>query len=61
MKNNKPKIFTKVRIANILSAVIILEIITAFIYGVIPDGASEVLAGVLGMAAMYLWRTCARD
>ena len=60
MKNNDPKIFTKIRIANILSAVIILEIITAFIYGIIPDGSSEVLAGVLGMAAMYLWKTCSR-
>lgn len=62
--STKPKYFTKARVANVMSA---LVIIWGFLYftGVLDNGSqsasegnSEVIAGMMGFAAKHLWDAC---
>jgi len=62
LNQNKPKIFTKARIANIMSAVVIMW---GFLYftgglnnGTDSGSSSEVIAGMMGFAAKHLWDAC---
>ena len=57
----RPTLFSKARVANVMSALVILYGLHAFIYGLIPDGNTEVVAGLMGFAAKHLWDSCRED
>jgi len=67
MATSKTIIFTKDRIANIMSAVILVWGFMYFTQGVIieanahvPSSGSEVIAGIMGFAAKHLWDSCSK-
>ena len=53
-----PKYFTKARVANIMSAVVISVGLYGFMFMEIPTGSREVVAGLMGFAAKHLWDSC---
>jgi len=64
----KPKIFTKARVANIMSAIVIIWGMLYFTGGLdngaqaVGEGNSEVVAGIMGFAAKHLWdAACGED
>ncbi len=54
-----PKYLTKARVANVMSAVVLMFGLYAFVFVGITTGTSEVVAGIMGFAAKHLW-DCSR-
>ena len=61
MTKHEPRIFTKARVANVMSAIVISLGLYAFIFIGIPTGSSEVVAGMMGFAAKHLWDECSKS
>ncbi len=53
-----PKYFTKARVANVMSAVVLMFGLYSFVFIGLQTGTSEVVAGTMGFAAKHLWDTC---
>ena len=53
-----PRYFTKARVANVLSAYVLIFGLYAFVFVGIETGTSEVVAGIMGFAAKHLWDSC---
>lgn len=61
MKSRKPTIFTKARIANIMSAYVIIFGLYVLITQQVPVEVVGIIAGMMGFAAKHLWDNCASN
>jgi len=59
--SNKPKIFTRTRIANVMSAYVIAFGLYTIVYHTIPIESLAILSGIMGFAAKHLWDSCVKD
>lgn len=54
----KPKIFTKARIANVISAYVIIFGLYTIVNYELPTASLGILSGMMGFAAKHLWDAC---
>ncbi len=59
--SNKPKYFTKARVANIMSAYVIAFGLWVIVFHEIPVESLAILSGIMGFAAKHLWDACLKD
>jgi len=59
--SNKPKIFTRTRIANVMSAYVIAFGLWVIVFNDIPVSSLAILSGIMGFAAKHLWDSCVKD
>ncbi len=61
MKSKKPKIFTKVRISNIMSAYVIIFGLYVLSSQEVAIEVIAIISGMMGFAAKHLWDNCASN